>query len=115
MPLLTVHTTEPPPADVTRFLKSLSSLLATELGKPESYVMTSLVPKTSMTFGGSAAPSCHAELKSIGEFSKDTTDRLSGVLCTALSEGLGVPKNRIYIEFANPPGYLWGHDGETFG
>jgi phenylpyruvate tautomerase PptA (4-oxalocrotonate tautomerase family) len=114
MPLLTVYTTESSPPNPNSLLKSLSGLLAKELGKPESYVMTALVPDTSMTFGGTTEPACYAELKSLGEFSKDATARLSRVLCTALAEGLRVPQNRIYIEFTNPPGHLWGHDGETF-
>jgi phenylpyruvate tautomerase PptA (4-oxalocrotonate tautomerase family) len=115
MPLLTVYTTEPRPADPSALLKSLSSLIAKELKKPEAYVMTSLMPETAMTFAGTSEPSCYVELKSIGEFSHDTTERLSSLLCAALSKSLGVSQKRIYIEFANPPAHLWGHDGATFG
>lgn len=114
MPLLTVYTTEAAPPNPGSFLKALSALLARELGKPESYVMTALVPETSMTFAGSTEPTCFAQLKSLGDFTPSATARLSGVLCRALAEGLRVPKERIYVEFANPPGHLWGHDGETF-
>jgi phenylpyruvate tautomerase PptA (4-oxalocrotonate tautomerase family) len=115
MPLLTIHPTEPTPRDSVALLKSLSALLAKELGKPEAYMMTSLVPQTSMTFAGTAEPTCHAQLKSIGNFTPELTARLTPLLCRALSEGLHVPSSRIYIEFANPPAHLWGHDGETFG
>jgi phenylpyruvate tautomerase len=114
MPLLTVHTSEAAPPNPTSLLKSLSSLLARELGKPESYVMTVLVPDTSMTFAGTTEPACFAQLKSIGEFSQETSARLSKVLCATLADGLRVPQNRIYVEFSNPPAHLWGYDGETF-
>lgn len=65
MPLLTVYTSRPHPADAAAMLKSLSALVAQELQRSESYVMTMLVAD-------------------------------------------------VYIEFANPPGHLWGHDGGTF-
>ncbi|MFS8802740.1 phenylpyruvate tautomerase MIF-related protein, partial [Synechococcus sp. R60.2] len=28
---------------------------------------------------------------------------------------LGIPKKRIYIEFSDAKGYLWGWNGTTFG
>jgi phenylpyruvate tautomerase len=114
MPLLTVYTSRPHPADAAAMLKSLSALVAQELRRSESYVMTMLVADVAMTFAGTSEPACYAELKSIGEFSSQGTLRRSAVLSSALSEKLGVPKDRTYIEFANPPGHLWGHDGGTF-
>lgn len=116
MPLLNVYTSaEPLPQEqAENLLKTLSSTLAQALGKPEAYVMTNLVPRTRMTFGGSLAPACYAELKNIGRFKPEDTARLSAELTERLSQGLGVERNRIYIEFTNAEGYLWGYDGETF-
>jgi phenylpyruvate tautomerase len=114
MPLLSVFTSKPAPLNTDSFLKSLSTLLAHELGKPESYVMTSLHAETPMTFAGTTEPACFASLKSIGTFTPADTHRLSALLCSALSKGLGIPTNRVYLEFSNPPGHLWGHDGDTF-
>lgn len=116
MPLINVYTSANPPAPERRsaLLRSLSSTLARELGKPESYVMTCLTPQTSMTFGGTDAPACYAEVKNIGALAPEKTARLSGVLCTLLASELGVAKNRIYIEFACPEPHLFGFDGETF-
>lgn len=114
MPLLDVYTSKPGPLNADSFLKALSQLLAHELGKPESYVMTALHADTPMTFAGSTAPACFASVKSIGTFTSADTQRLSKLLCAALSKGLDIPQNRIYLEFSNPPGHLWGHDGETF-
>ena len=116
MPLLNVYTSaEPlPPDRADALLKDLSSTLARSLGKPEAYVMTSLVPRTRMTFGGTLAPACYAELKNIGRFTPDDTARLSAEITRKLSEALGVAQDRIYIEFQNAEGHLWGHDGGTF-
>ena len=115
MPLLSVYTSKPAPLNADSFLKSLSALLAHELGKPESYVMTALHAETPMTFAGTTAPACFASIKSLGTFTPADTHRLSALLCSALSRGLDIPTSRIYLEFSNPPGHLWGFDGETFG
>lgn len=116
MPLIQVFTAQAPsaPERANALLRSLSKTLAEQLGKPESYVMTCLVPEARMTFGGSDAPACYAKIKNIGELTPDTTARLSKVLCALLSSALGVPQNRIYLEFVELEPHLFGFDGETF-
>jgi phenylpyruvate tautomerase PptA (4-oxalocrotonate tautomerase family) len=116
MPLLKVFTSAPPLPAAARsdFLRAASLLLARELGKPEAYVMTCLLPQTDMTFGGSTGPSAYAELKNIGTFSPETTQRLSRQLCALVSSAFGVPQNRIYLEFKDVEAHLWGFDGDTF-
>jgi phenylpyruvate tautomerase PptA (4-oxalocrotonate tautomerase family) len=105
-----------PAADnVRQLLSELSSLLAREIGKPESYVMTNLVPRTEMTFAGTFEPACYAEVKSIGKFTAAQTQRITARLCELLAKSLGVQPSRIYIEFADAAGYLWGFNGGTFG
>jgi phenylpyruvate tautomerase PptA (4-oxalocrotonate tautomerase family) len=95
-------------------LGELSRLVAGRLGKPESYVMTAFDSAAVMTFAGTPEPAAYVELKSIGTFTPEATANLSSDLCQALEKALGVPAGRIYIEFADAKGYLWGHDGETF-
>ncbi|NET37460.1 MAG: hypothetical protein F6K19_36455, partial [Cyanothece sp. SIO1E1] len=34
--------------------------------------------------------------------------------CTKINQTLGVPPNRIYIEFADAQGGMWGWNGSTF-
>jgi phenylpyruvate tautomerase PptA (4-oxalocrotonate tautomerase family) len=116
MPLLNIYTSAltPAPDATDKLLKTISSSLSKLLGKPEQYVMTCLMPPARMTFAGNFEPSCYAELKNIGALSADTTAKLSAELCQTLSQALGVPQNRIYIEFANIEPHLWGFDGETF-
>lgn len=116
MPLINVYTSAPSPTPDAKaaLLRRLSTTLAQSLDKPEAYVMTCLVPQTSMTFAGTDAPACYAELKNIGELSPALTTKLSRSLSDLLAEGLGVPANRIYIEFQSVKAHLWGFDGETF-
>jgi len=115
MPLLRIVTSARPSETVQRsLLHDVSALLAERLGKPESYVMTSLVPDIAMTFAGTTEPACFVELKNIGSFTPKQTRTLSSDLCQRLAVALDVPAARIYIEFTNAQGHLWGHDGETF-
>lgn len=115
MPFLKITTSVPPAPEHGKLLANLSHLVASRLGKPESYMMTAIDHPALMTFAGTTDPVCYVELKSIGRFTGELTQRLSGELCERLSTALGVAKNRIYIEFSDAEGYLWGYNGETFG
>ncbi|MFX1316346.1 MAG: phenylpyruvate tautomerase MIF-related protein [Promethearchaeota archaeon] len=90
-----------------------SKLVATGLGKPESYVMVALEPSTKMVFAGRREPTIFMELKSIGLPESKTAD-LSKSLCDFAEKEFGVSKERIYIEFANANGSMWGWNGRTF-
>lgn len=115
MPLLHVRSSSPPLSDAGQsLLRELSAELARELGKPESYVMVSLENNSTMLFGGTSEPACFAVLKNIGTFAPAQTERLSALLTARLAKALGVAPSRIYLEFVNAQGHLWGHDGSTF-
>jgi phenylpyruvate tautomerase len=117
MPLIKVQTSINPAnqAATNALLKQLSASLAKHTGKPESYVMTVLEPGIAMTFGGTSDPVCYVEIKSVGTMSAAQTRSMSQDFCDQLSQGLGVPANRIYIEFADAKGSMWGWNGTTFG
>jgi phenylpyruvate tautomerase len=117
MPLVTVYTSAEPPSEdkAAALLRDLSSTTARVLGKPESYVMTCLVPRARMTFGGTSEPSCLVEIKSIGGLGGDHAARLTEAVCKAVPAAIGVPARRVYVVFADVPASLWGLDGKTFG
>ena len=113
MPLLQIQTSTKAAAPAG-LLQQLSAGLARELGKPESYVMVSFGGGTELLFGGTSEPACFAVLKNIGTFTPAQTERLSAWLTARLAAALSVAPSRIYIEFVNAQGHLWGHDGGTF-
>ena len=117
MPLVQVFTSAPAPAADAqkKLLGDLSKLLAARFGKPERWVMTSLQPGVAMTFGGDPAPAAFVAVKNVGKMTGDDTTTLSRALCDRLAAALGVAPDRIYIEFSDAVGYLWGWNGETFG
>jgi len=94
-------------------LKEASKLIATELAKPESYVMVNLEPCRPMLFAGNDAPTAYLELKSIG-LSESQTKPLSATLCQLIETTFNIPQERIYIEFADAPRSMWGWKGSTF-
>jgi phenylpyruvate tautomerase PptA (4-oxalocrotonate tautomerase family) len=117
MPLIKVQTSVSglDKSTVEGLLKSLSAQLAKHLSKPESYVMTAFEPGLTMTFAGSLEPVCYIEIKSVGSMSSSQTKAMSQEFCQKISEVLGVSRDRIYIEFADAKGAMWGWNGSTFG
>lgn len=116
MPLIKVQTSvaAPPQADTEALLQDLSTSLAKHTGKPESYVMTAFEPSVSMTFGGTIAPACYIEIKSVGTMNPAQTQAMSQDFCQKVEQALGVPSDRTYIEFADARGSMWGWNGSTF-
>ena len=117
MPLIKVQSsvTQVDKTAVEALLKNLSARLANHLGKPESYVMTAFEPGVTMSFAGTfAEPVCYIEVKSIGQMNPDQTKAMSEDFCQQIQDKLGVPLNRIYIEFADAQRAMWGWNGSTF-
>jgi phenylpyruvate tautomerase PptA (4-oxalocrotonate tautomerase family) len=116
MPLIKLQTSvvAPKKTAVEGLLKTISAKLARHLGKPESYVMTAFESEIAMTFAGTVEPVCYIEVKSIGSMSPAQTQAMSQDFCQVVNEKLGVPINRIYIEFADAKGSMWGWNGSTF-
>jgi hypothetical protein len=77
--------------------------------------MTCLCADLAMTFGGTPAPAAFVAVKNVGKMTADDTNALSAARCDRLSPALGVARDRIYVEFTDAVGYLWGWNGETFG
>lgn len=114
MPYLKIQTNQPfENSKADDLIKNASALVADKLGKPESYVMVAFEPPIAMTFAGSDEPCLFMELKSIG-LSESQTPALSAALCELANSTLGIPKDRIYIEFADAPRKMWGWNGATF-
>ena len=117
MPLAHVYTNQAiTQADAEAgLLPALSRALSTSFGKPERWVMTALTHCEAMGFAGAPGPTAYVEVKNIGTMGADTAKELSATLSAILSAELGVPGERIYVEFTDAVGHLWGHDGDTFG
>lgn len=114
MPHLSLHTN----CEITeerkpKLLQFLSKLIEEQTGKPEAYTMVSLHQPESMIFAGSEAPAALVEFQSIG-MKPAQTGKLSEAICSALEQEIGVASDRIYVQFADVPGNMWGWDKRTF-
>jgi hypothetical protein len=116
MPLCHVLANVPPPPPATgkALLGDLSRLLAARFRKPERWVMTALQPGLAMTFGGTDAPTAFVTVRNIGTMEPGDTLALSEGICSLVGRSLGVSSERIYIEFGDAVGHLWGWNGGTF-
>ena len=112
MPLFTIKTNTII-NDPEKLGLSVSREVSAMLGKPESYVMVSIMPEQTLFFGGSHEPAAFIELKSLGLPETDTAD-FSNTLCQWINQQLNIDKDRIYIEFSNPQRHMWGWNGTTF-
>lgn len=114
MPYLKVQTNLPlDEAARTSFIAQASRMVVDALGKPERYMMVTLEPGAAMLLAGTDAPLAYLELKSIG-LPQARTAKLSEALCSLVTKALGIPGERIYIEFADVSPKLWGWNGSTF-
>lgn len=110
MAYLQIQTNVDIAADQQQQLLAAASQLASQLvGKPESYVMVALQPKTPMSFG-TDAPTAFLSLKSV-RLPTNRTSEYSSKLSTLIEQRLQIPKERVYIEFSSPDGSLWGWRG----
>ncbi len=116
MPLCQVFTNVSVAAPVPRdaLLSELSRMLSRHFDKPERWVMTCLVPEVAMTFGGSSAPTAFVVVRNVGTMKPEETAALSRDVCAHLEAAIGVPRDRIYIEFGDGREHLWGWNGGTF-
>ena len=96
-----------------QFLSHVSENTAKALNKPESYVMIDLEVNESLWFAGNQEPAAYLQLKSIG-LPINQTKILSQTLSDILAQQLDIPAGRIYIEFSDIKGELWGWNGGTF-
>jgi phenylpyruvate tautomerase PptA (4-oxalocrotonate tautomerase family) len=115
MPYLKIQTNQTVDgARCQAIITKASQLVARQLGKPEGYMMVTLQPGAALVFAGKPDPAAFLEMKSIG-LPSSKTKAVSKMLCEFVEAELKVPKDRIYIEFADAPGAMWGWNGDTFG
>ena len=114
MPCLIVHGNFPLEKENGAVLQDrLSAIVEKVLHKPKAYIMVILDEPKAIRFGGSDDPALFIEVKSIG-LPGDSPALLSQEICAVALELFSVSADRIYIEFTDSPGRMWGWNGATF-
>jgi phenylpyruvate tautomerase len=115
MPLLKLETTVPLSAErQSALLASLSKIVAETIGKPEQYVMVTIHP-ASIVMSGKPGDAAFADVRSIGGLSSEVNRLLAQKVCKLLKDSVGVPPDRVYLNFTEVKAANWGWDGQTFG
>jgi phenylpyruvate tautomerase PptA (4-oxalocrotonate tautomerase family) len=115
MPLLKLETTIALNEEKRKaLLADLSGVVAETIGKPEEYVMVTVNP-AAILMSGKSGDAAFVDLRSIGGLSANMNRQLSEKICRLLSQSLGVPPDRIYLNFTEVEAGNWGWDGNTFG
>ena len=115
MPLLKLQTNVSVPAPKhAELLAGMSKLVAQAIGKPEQYVMAT-VAEGPILMAGKDGPAAFADVRSIGGLDARANREISQNLCVLLNKTLGIPANRVYLNFTDVAPGNWGHNGSTFG
>jgi phenylpyruvate tautomerase PptA (4-oxalocrotonate tautomerase family) len=115
MPLLKLETTVVFSEDKRKaLLASLSKTVAEIIGKPEQYVMVA-VGQAAMLMSGNPGDAAFVDVRSIGGLTKEVNRKLSQKVCKLLNDSLGVPEDRVYLNFTEVKASDWGWNGSTFG
>jgi phenylpyruvate tautomerase PptA (4-oxalocrotonate tautomerase family) len=115
MPLLKFETTVALSDDEQKaLLTSFSKTVAETIGKPEQYVMVA-IGQAAMLMSGNPGAAAFVDVRSIGGLTNDVNRKLSQKVCKLLNDSLGVPEDRVYLNFTNVELSNWGWKGSTFG
>ncbi|XP_076030185.1 macrophage migration inhibitory factor-like [Oratosquilla oratoria] len=95
-------------------LSDLSKIVSESLGKPETFVSVHIAPDQMLMFGGSTDPCGMAVLISIGKLGIEENKQHSAKLSDYIEKNLGIPKNRMYINFVDKERGDVGFGGSTF-
>jgi len=95
-------------------LGKISKIIAEGVGKSEKYVMAS-VESCAMVMSSLPGDAAFADVRSIGGLSREINRNLSQQICMLIYEMLGIPQDRIYINFFDIGRDSWGWNGTTFG
>ena len=98
---------------VSSMLAASSAKLAALLAQPEDYVMTLFDRANGMTMAGTAEPCCLVEVRSVVNLRSDQTRAVAQAFCLMLGGHLGVPPNRIFLNFTDFSKTMWGFNGST--
>ena len=97
--------------DTKKLLKEISILVSSLTNKSERFVMAKLEDNSEMHFEDEK-PCCFFEIKSIGSLNPS---EMAKPICNFVHERMGIPKEKIYISFADVPASMWAWNGRTFG
>ena len=115
MPVFRLETNAKAPSDPSALKSELTSAVSSHLGKPDKFVIISVVTGMDMCMGGdSEAPCGSATLSSIGGIGVEENKRFAAAAFPLLEKHLGIKADRCYINFVDLERANVGWNGSTF-
>lgn len=115
MPLLKLHTSVVITGEKQeKLMTALSAIVASAIGKPETYVMVTF-QSGPLCMGGSCGPGAFVEVRSIGGLNKSVNAAMCEQITGLLVSELDVLGERVYLNFEDVRATDWGWNGRTFG
>ena len=94
-------------------LKKISGFVSKILNKPEKYIMVLINNNVPVMFAETSDPAAYIVLKSIG-LTGETCPLLSEKICEFLESEYLISADRVYIDFQNINGAMFGWNKVTF-
>ncbi|KAL0266974.1 UNVERIFIED_CONTAM: hypothetical protein PYX00_009370 [Menopon gallinae] len=114
MPFFRLETNLPKSKIPDDFVSETTKLLGTALGKPREYCVAAVIPDVKMSWGGTDGPCGVAKLLSIGKLGIQENKKYAASLYEHVEKSLGIPKDKLYIEFVDVGPANMGFNGTTF-
>ena len=114
MPFIHVYTsTKIQEAEKEKLMKSFGKEISTLEGKSEQWLMVKISDDQKMCFqGNSKEPWGILEVSVYGSATPEEYEKLTEKLTATVAESTGIPKDRIYVKYAETP--YWGWNGSNF-
>jgi phenylpyruvate tautomerase len=71
--------------------------------------------QVAIQMSGSPGDAAFVDVRSLGGLTDDVNRKLSQKVSQLLHDSLGIPPNRIYLNFTDFQASHWGWNGSTFG
>lgn len=114
MPALTINTNVEKGSIPSSLNKDLTDLLSKILGKPEKYIAVHINPDQMLTFAGTSEPAALCSLVCIGKQGLEENKSHTAAIMDKLKTDLGIPMDRMYLNFYDPKRQDVGWNGTTF-
>ncbi|GMS93724.1 hypothetical protein PENTCL1PPCAC_15899, partial [Pristionchus entomophagus] len=95
------------------FEVKLTEVLHESMGKPRERIMIEIDGGRRLMYGAKPGPGCQISIKSIGCLGDQMNIRHSAKVCDFIQKELGVPKDKILIEFSDLSAHQVGFNGTT--
>jgi phenylpyruvate tautomerase PptA (4-oxalocrotonate tautomerase family) len=96
-------------------LKDVSAKVASIIGKPEQYVMVSIIKAPMIMSAGIDDAATFIDVRSIGGLTRDVKIRLTRALTESVGKICMVIPRRIFVSFREVDGVDWGWDNDLLG